>query len=129
MPSETALTCDVGETMTHGKRGPLEHDVQTQIMDWLKLKHFFHFRSNAGAMVGTYKGKRRFVKFGPKGGPDIFVVIRGQIIGIEVKGEHGFQSQVQKEFEVEFTRAGGKYLLCFSLEDAIRGLNGKGGSQ
>jgi hypothetical protein len=73
-------------------------------------------------MVGTYKGKRRFVKFGPKGGPDIFAVIAGNIFGIEVKADNGFQSQVQKEFEVEFTRAGGVYLLCFSLEDVIRRL-------
>lgn len=106
----------------HGKPGLSEHDVQSQILDWLKAKHVFHFRSNSGAMAGDHKGKRWYVKFGPKGGPDIFAVIKGQIIGIEVKSDKGFQSQVQKEFEVEFTRAGGVYLLCFSLEDVIRRL-------
>lgn len=111
--------------MTHGKRGPLEHEVQSAIIDWLKMKRIFYWRSNTGAFAGTHNGKTRFVRFGKKGSPDIFVVIHGQIIGIEVKGDQGFQSQVQKEFEVEFTRAGGKYLLCFSLDDAIRGLNGR----
>ena len=106
----------------HGKPELSEHEVQAQILDWLKHKHIFHFRSNSGAMAGDHKGKRWYVKFGPKGGPDIFAVIKGQIIGIEVKSDKGFQSQVQKEFEVEFTRAGGVYILAFKLEDVIRGI-------
>ena len=109
----------------HGKPGLSEHEVQAQILDWLKHKNYMFWRSNSGAMAGDHKGKRWYVKFGPKGGPDIFAVIKGQIFGIEVKSEKGFQSQVQKEFEVEFVRAGGIYLLCFSLEDAVRGINGK----
>jgi hypothetical protein len=109
-------------TSHHTKHEIKEHDTQRAILDWLEHKRIFHWRNNVGGFTGVYQGKRRFVKFGKKGAPDIFAVIRGQIIGIEVKGSTGFQSQVQKEFEVEFTRAGGQYLLCFSLEDAIRGI-------
>ena len=101
-----------------------EHDVQKQIQNWLDAKHIYHWRNNTGAFAGTHGGKSRFIRFGKKGSPDIFAIIRGRIIGIEVKGEKGFQSQVQKEFEVEFTRAGGVYLLCFSLEDAMQGIAG-----
>jgi hypothetical protein len=110
--------------MSHGPSELTEHEVQSLILDWLKQKHIWHFRSNAGAMAGSHKGKRWYVKFGPKGGPDIFAIIRGQIFGIEVKGDGGFQSQVQKEFEVEFTRAGGVYLLAWKLEDVMRVLGG-----
>lgn len=97
--------------------GPSEHDIQRQILDWLKAKHIFHFRSNAGAMAGSHKGKRWYVKFGPKGGPDIFAVIKGRIFGIEVKASRGSQSQVQVEFQIEFERAGGRYLVARRLED------------
>ena len=106
----------------HGKPRTLEHDTQSAILEWLEKKHIYHFRMNVGAFLGEYKGKKRFVKFGPKGAPDIIAVIKGQIIGIEVKAQDGFQSQAQKEFEVEFVRAGGIYLLCFSLDDVISGL-------
>jgi len=99
-----------------------EHDVQSAILDWLKHKKIFHWRSNTGAFMGVHRGKPRFVRFGKKGSPDIFAVVKGQIIGIECKGEKGFQSQVQKQFEVEFTQAGGVYILAFSLNDVISGL-------
>ena len=105
--------------------GLREHEIQRQILDWLKLKHIMHWRSNTGAMAGSHKGKRWYVKFGPKGGPDIFAVIKGQIFGIEVKAHDGFQSQVQKEFEVEFVKAGGVYLLCYSVEDVTQVIEGK----
>jgi hypothetical protein len=113
-----------GWMTTHGGRGPKEREVQSAITDWLTHKHYFWWRNNTGSFLGEYKGKKRFVRFGKKGSPDIFVLIKGRLIGIEVKGDGGFQSQVQKEFEVEFTRAGGVYLLCFSLEDAMQGIAG-----
>ena len=98
-----------------------EHETQSVILDWLKVKRIFHWRSNTGAFVGTYKGKSRFVRFGKKGSPDIFVMIPGRgTFGIEVKASEGFQSQVQREFEVEFVRAGGCYILAFDLDDVIR---------
>ena len=107
---------------SHGRPELTEHEVQSVILDWLKAKHIFHFRLNTGSFAGEYKGKKRFVRFGRKGAPDILAVIKGQIIGIEVKGEKGFQSQVQKEFEVEFTRAGGRYILAWDLNDVTRAL-------
>jgi hypothetical protein len=98
--------------------GPTEHEIQSAIIAWLEIKHYCFWRNNSG--TATF-GKRR-VKFGKKGSPDIFVVIAGRIIGIEVKAEKGYQSREQHQFEVEFVKAGGKYLLCFSLEDAISGI-------
>jgi hypothetical protein len=112
----------------------LERDIQRQILDYLKLHRIFHWRQNVGSMAGKYKGKDWFVRFGYKGMPDIFVVQNGEcglygcvhgytrIFGIEVKGSKGEQSQAQREFEVEFTRAGGRYILAHSLEDFVKGL-------
>ena len=100
----------------------IQHQVQSAITDWLTHKRYLWWRNNSGGSIYMHKGKSRFVRFGKKGSPDVFVLIQGHLFGIEVKSDKGFQSQVQKEFEVEFTRAGGRYILAFKLEDVITGI-------
>ena len=97
--------------------GTRESDVQSQILDWLAHKHIFHWRNNTGAMAGSHKGKRWFVRFGKKGSPDIFAVIKGRIIGIEVKNDRNPQSRQQYEFQVAFEAAGATYILARTLHD------------
>jgi hypothetical protein len=99
--------------------GPTEQEIKSDILDWLKKKHYLFWRNNSGQ--ATF-GKRR-VKFGKKGSPDIFVVSSGRIIGIEVKAIKGFQSREQHEFEVEFVKAGGVYCLVRSLREVTEKLN------
>lgn len=94
-----------------------ESEVQRQILDWLELKHIFHWRNNTGAMGGSYKGKRWFVRFGRKGAPDIFAVHEGRAIGIEVKKLGQMLSEDQKRWLADFSLAGGRYILARSLED------------
>ena len=96
-----------------------ERDIQKQIMDWLKLKRIFHYRQNSGAQLASYKGKQRFFRFGYKGAPDIVCVINGQYVGLEVKTSAHEQSLAQVEFGVELERAGGKYFVVHSLDEAI----------
>ena len=96
-----------------------ESEVQRVLLDYLKAKRIFHYRNNSGAMAGNYKGKKCFMRFGAMGSPDIVSVIKGQYVGIEVKGTGGKQSDHQKEFQENLERAGGKYLLVYSLEDFI----------
>lgn len=106
-----------------GRAGPSEHQIQSQILDWLKVKRYFHWRNNSGGFGGQHNGKRWFVKFGKPGSPDIFVIRGGKIIGIEVKANSNYQSQSQYEFETEFKAAGGVYLLAYSLQDVTRVLD------
>ena len=93
-------------------------------MEWLELKHIFHWRNNSG----TLRKGRHYVKFGKKGSPDIFALVRGTLFGIELKAHDGFQSQVQKEFEVEFTRTTGVnppcgiYVLAWELGHVVTAL-------
>jgi hypothetical protein len=56
-----------------------ESDVQRQILDYLALKHLFHYRNNSGAMVSEYRGKKRFMRFGATGSPDIVCVVKGGV--------------------------------------------------
>lgn len=100
----------------------LESDIQRTILDWLCLHRIFHWRNNVGAFKGEYGGKNRFIRFGWPGSPDIFVINRGRILGIEVKGPRGKQSPQQKEFANGFAHAGGIYILARSLEDVTKEL-------
>lgn len=97
-----------------------EKDIQRQITDFLELKHIFFYRQNTGAFKTNIGG---FYRFGIVGAPDLICVIKGQYIGIEVKGEKGKQSKGQKDFQRNLTREGGKYILAYSLEDVIENLS------
>lgn len=110
----------MAETESSGMKPKLsEHDIQSQILDWLKAKHIFHWRANTGSSGPMFhNGKRRFVRFGPKGCPDIFAVIGGRLIGIEVKVPGNEQSEHQRWFEAELVNAGGIYFIANSLKDA-----------
>lgn len=96
-----------------------EHQVQAQILDWLKLKRIFHWRNNTGAHSGQHKGKKWFVRYGVPGAPDIFCVVNGRAIGIEVKAQGKLQSVEQASWEAKFREAGGAYLLTWSLDHVI----------
>lgn len=90
-----------------------EADILRTILDYLRVHRIFHFRLNTGAM----KIDKRYVTFGKVGAPDIFVVHRGQCLGIEVKGPKGKQSQAQWEFAERLTVAGGLYVVARCIED------------
>jgi hypothetical protein len=94
-----------------------ENDLKNLILDYLSAKGIFHWRNNSGAVVSEYKGKKRFMRYGAVGSPDIFCVVKGRCIGLELKGPKGKQSDSQKEFQERLEEAGGLYLLVYELED------------
>jgi hypothetical protein len=96
-----------------------ESDVQRAVLEYLKLRGILNYRNNSGAMSGEYKGKHWFMRFGAVGSPDIVGLIRGQYVGIEVKGTAGKQSEHQKEFQVRLEGAGGRHILGRSVEDVM----------
>jgi len=69
-----------------------EAQIQKSILDYLALRSVLFWRNNTGAYNTEYKGKKRFIRFGFKGSPDIFVVKEGKIYGIEIKTEKGTQN-------------------------------------
>ena|SRR3990167_5550302 len=102
-----------------------EHETQNAILDWLTAKRIFHYRNNSGAMVSEYHGKKRFMRFGKVGSPDIVAVIRprgvdhGQYVGIEVKRVGNNLSEAQIAFKEQLEVAGGKWITAYCLEDVI----------
>ena len=94
-----------------------ESELQKLILDYLKAKNIFHYRNNSGAFKNS---EGHFYRFGANGSPDIVIVKNGQYIGCEIKGTGGLQSQYQKDFQEGLEKAGGKYLLIYSLEELIK---------
>ncbi len=87
-----------------------EIEIQKQILDYLKLKRIFHWRSNNIAVKG-----RTFT--GLLGVADILALHDGIFYAIEVKNEKGQQSQPQVEFEFQVDTNGGRYILAKSVKD------------
>lgn len=56
------------------------------------------------------------------GTPDLLLVYRGKPIGIELKAPVGRQSQSQKLAEMEWTLAGGLYLIARTLDEVCQQL-------
>ena len=97
-----------------------EGDLQRLVIDWLKLHRIFFRRKNTGAMQSEdMPGKRRFVRFGHPGDPDIEICHKGRFIAVELKSDTGSKTQAQKEFQSDFEAAGGRYVLARTLEDVM----------
>jgi hypothetical protein len=99
-----------------------EKELQKLILDYLAVKRIFHYRNNSGVMFSEYKGKKRMVRFGATGSPDIIVVQNGIYVGIEVKNATSVQNEAQVEFQQALEKAGGRYILARSLDDVIQNL-------
>lgn len=61
--------------------------------------------------------------FGIPGQPDIFAIIQGRFVGIEVKTVVGKQSKDQKNWQRNCERAGGLYILARSVDDVRAALS------
>src|ERR1700690_196197 len=107
-----------GEAVKRSKPQPSEasiseHDVQAQILDYLRFKVKFVRRQN----VGAAKLKGHWVRFAKKGDPDIYCIYKGHYIGIEVKKPGEKQSEEQIEAMKEIRAAQGTYILAERLDD------------
>lgn len=117
-----------------------ERDVQKLILGWLQAKRIFAIRMNVGAVRAEYQGTKRFVRFGVAGQADILAFpwishLQGNgphlinareiwPVWIEVKGEKGRQSELQKSFQAQVEAEGHRYVLARSLDDVIAVLGG-----
>ena len=95
-----------------------EHQIQRVILDWLACIRVFAWRANTGAIAAEYKGKSRFMRFGPKGQADIIGILpNGRFLAIEVKRIGKEASDDQQRFLRRITAAGGLAFAAHSLEE------------
>lgn len=100
-----------------------EKAIQKAVLKYLTLKYkgkgrtdTVFWRENSGA---TRTERGGFIRFGFTGAPDIFVVQKGRIYGLEIK-DKAKQSDGQKEFQKCFENAGGEYFIIRSIDDVIK---------
>lgn len=70
-------------------------------------------------MVSIYKGKKRFMRFGTPGSPDIICVINGKFVALEIKDIKGKLNDNQIKFKAGLEKAGGIYLTIRSIYEVI----------
>jgi len=97
---------------------PLEKDVQSAIIKYLRAKRLFFWKNNT---VGIYKSSTgSYIPSGSVGSPDIFVLKDGLLYGLEVKRIGGKQSDAQINFGWSMNYHGGRYEVVFSIDDVIK---------
>ncbi len=104
-----------------------ESEIQSRIIDYLQIlenqgKLMFH-RANNIPVSQIRNGKRIFramPKGSKKGLCDIFCVINGYFIGLEIKTSTGRQSEHQKAFQKLVENNKGQYHIVKSVDDVKR---------
>ena len=120
---------------------PLEREVQSAILAALSTVPGCHIeRLNTGAISAEHNGKKRFVRFGSVGAPDIRVtrrrrvrvavnglfgeesnqyIVIGQSFGLEVKRPGKKATAAQAAWGRAFEAAGGVYRVVHGVDEAI----------
>lgn len=102
------------KTKKRGEETSLNHELLKS------LNYFGYFwRNNTGAHEIESSGSRRYIKYGHPGSGDILGVVKGWPVAIEGKSKRGVQSDAQKEFQRNFEKHGGIYILAKRQDDAL----------
>lgn len=101
-----------------------EAEVLRQCLDLLALRGVFHYRNNTGAVTREDGGRKRFVRFGARGAPDIVAIVFGRYVAIECKRPKGGRlSGDQEAFLANVAAAGGVALVVRDVADLARELD------
>lgn len=106
---------------------PLEADIQHAILRALKIHPAvaFFWRQNTGAMAIGEGKARRFVRFGPKGAPDIQgYLTNGVALFIECKRRTGKVTIEQQEFIDRARKAGAVAFVARDVKTVFDVLDG-----
>lgn len=106
---------------------PKEADIQSAILRALRVHPAvaFFWRQNTGAMAIGEGKARRFVRFGPKGMPDICGFLTdGRALYVECKARTGRVSPEQQEFHDKAKKAGCVAIIARSVADVWLVLDG-----
>lgn len=109
-----------------------ETQIQSQIIQYLQVlenqgKLWFTRLNNIPPVNKGPNGKMTFRSLPPgskRGIPDILILTKHRLIGVEVKTSTGKQSKEQEVVEDNFIKFGHEYFLVRSLDDVIDILEG-----
>ncbi len=66
-------------------KGPTEKEIESSILEWLRVQRVWCMKIQSGVVTSTYKGNQRYIHLAERGTPDILACIHGRFVGIEVK--------------------------------------------
>jgi hypothetical protein len=101
---------------------PSEHDIQSTIIDLIRVRGGVATRINSGSMITKRNDTCYRVQLADKGTSDIIALYKGVYLAIEVKGVKGKASDEQIAFLESVARAGGVGLLAYDslfVEEAL----------
>lgn len=99
-----------------------ETEVQREILDWLDKTGRLCWRN----LNLTRYGKS---KYNPKGMPDIFCLIGGMLLGIEVKAQGGRTSKEQLAYGDLLNRHGASFCIAYNVSDVKDHIDTMGGGK
>lgn len=117
-------------TATRKRLKVSEHCLQASVTDFLTLAlppHDAVFCSipNGGKRDKATAGKLKAEGLQP-GAPDLLILWKGRVIGLELKTRGGRLSPEQMAFSMRWTTAGGVYAVARSLEEVAALLGAAG---
>jgi len=115
------------ERFQRGQMHVPERDVLAAVLELLKRhpKVGFAVRMNSG--VTNYRdkaGEQRWVRYGFKGCPDVWAMLRGsgRLFVVEVKSDRGKATEEQQAVLEAVSNGGGIGVLAYSVDDVMRAL-------
>jgi Holliday junction resolvase len=97
----------------------VEHNIQSQVIEYLAYNGFKVWRNNVGAI----RHDDRIIRCGKVGSSDVFAVKNGKFYSIEIKKPKGKVTEAQKQWLEDVALHGGVALVVRSLEELIDALN------
>lgn len=96
-----------------------EHDIQNQILQYIRLRGGVAIRVNSGSVLVKRKDKTyRYIGAEP-GTSDIIGLYRMRFLAIEVKNGKNLPTEVQVRFLETVRECGGIGIVAYSLDDVI----------
>lgn len=89
-----------------------ESNVLRAVLSYAHRLGGYGYRQNSGAIISTYKGKKRFIRYGEPGASDTVLILPSGVFFVECKDELGKQSDEQKAWQATIEAAGGIYIIC-----------------
>ena len=116
----TAALLGTDEPARRARRDVAHDALVRAILDLAPKLGAFAFRCDAGVKPGIRGGGMR--RYGTPGASDVIAIVAGAFVAIEVKTGTGRQTEAQRAFAEKVQRAGGRYVVVRSVEDAARAL-------
>lgn len=100
---------------------PTEAEEQIKLVQWLRLKNLPHFRVPNETYTKSWRQKNMNKALGvSKGVPDLFVIVGGKLIAIEMKRTKGsVTSREQIDWIERLNKAGVRSTIAKGCQEAI----------